>query len=324
MNRNGRLRGSLAPWVMLAPFLLVFGVFTLYPLAASLSLSFNRTYGPGTERYVGLDNYRSLAADPLFWKALRNTTVYTLGSVFIQLPLALGLALLLNRPRMRGRAFLRLVFFAPSLVGVVFVAVMFGVLFDKRTGLINVALNTATAPLARAVEWAARHIAGEGAGEAVRWGARVRWDLDYAWLQDHIMPAMILASLWMWVGFNMVYFLAALQNVSKELTEAATVDGAGPWRRFRSVIVPAIRPIAGFVVLLSVIGSFQLFELPWIMLNNTGGPDNRGLTIMTYLYQTGFESGDLGYASSIGWVMALVLVGCAVAQRFSARGEETE
>jgi ABC-type sugar transport system permease subunit len=128
----------------------------------------------------------------------------------------------------------------------------------------------------------------------------------------------------MWVGFNMIYFLAALQNVSKDLSEAATLDGAGPFRRFVSVIVPAIRPIAGFVVLLSVIGSFQLFELPWILLNNAGGPDNSGLTIMSYLYQMGFESGDLGYASAIGWILAVVLIGCAAVNRFTSRGEELE
>ncbi len=160
---------------------------------------------------------------------------------------------------------------------------MFAVLFDKRTGLINVALNSVTGVFADAAGWDA-----------------IRWDLNFAWLQEHVMPALIIASLWMWVGFNMVYFLAALQNVSRELTEAATVDGAGAWRRFASIVLPAIRPVAGFVVLLSIIGSLQLFELPWILLNNSGGPDNRGLTVMSYLYQTGFESGDLGYASAIG------------------------
>jgi ABC-type sugar transport system permease subunit len=296
-----------APWVLLAPFLCVFAVFTAYPLGRSLVLSLHQTYGPGTERYVGLDNYRFIASDPLFWKALRNTAVYTLGSVFVQLPLSLGLALLLNRPSVRARAAFRLAFFAPSLVGMVFVAMMFAVLFDKRTGLINVALHAATGPIAAWTGWDA-----------------LRWDLDFAWLQDHVMAALVIASLWMWVGFNMIYFLAALQNVSGELLEAAAMDGAGMWRRFSAIVMPAIRPVAGFVVLLSIIGSLQLFELPWILLNNSGGPDNRGLTVMSYLYQTGFESGDLGCASAIGWILALVLILCAALQRFTARGETTE
>jgi len=96
---------------------------------------------------------------------------------------------------------------------------------------------------------------------------------------------------------------------------AAIVDGAGPWQRFRHVTIPAIRPVAGFVVLLSIIGSFQLFELPFVLLNNTAGPDNRGLTIVMYLYQTGFEIGDLGYASAIGWSLAILLMILAVALR---------
>jgi ABC-type sugar transport system permease subunit len=119
----------------------------------------------------------------------------------------------------------------------------------------------------------------------------------------------------MYVGFNMVYFLAALQNVDRSIEEAAIVDGAGPWQRFRHVTIPAIRPVAGFVVLLSIIGSFQLFELPFVLLNNTAGPDNRGLTIVMYLYQTGFEIGDLGYASAIGWSLAILLMILAVALR---------
>lgn len=294
------LRSGAAPWLLLSPFLIIFALFTAYPLVQSLLLSLRQTYGPGTSRYVGLANYEFIASDPLFWKAVYNTTVYTLGSVLLQLPLALGLAMLVNHPRVRGRAFFRLCLFAPSLVGVVFVAMIFAIMFDKKTGLVNVSLNHATGFLPTAMQW----------------------DLEFAWLQSHIMLALIIASLWMWVGFNMIYFLAALQNVPRELSEAATVDGASAWRRFVAVTIPAIRPVAGFVVLLSVIGSFQFFELPWIMLNNTGGPDNRGLTIMSYLYQTGFESGDLGYASAIGWVLAAILILCAGLQRASARGEE--
>lgn len=307
MSTSGVRKMNAAPWVLLAPFLCVFAVFTAYPLARSLVLSMQQTYGPGTQEYVGVRNYRFIATDPLFWTAVRNTVTYTLGSVFIQLPLSLGLALLLNRPEVRARGLFRLVFFAPSLVGMVFVAMMFTVMFDKRTGLINVGLNRLTGKVSEMTGL-------EG----------MVWNLDFAWLQDHVMAALIVASLWMWVGFNMIYFLAALQNVSKELMEAATVDGAGPWRRFVSIVVPAIRPVAGFVVLLSIIGSLQLFELPWILLGNSGGPDNRGLTVVSYLFQTGFEAGDLGYASAIGWVLAVILIACAALQRLTARGEETE
>lgn len=282
-----------APWVLLAPFLVVFGVFTLYPAVSSLWLSTRQTFGPGVSAGVGLSNFRMLAEDPAFWTALRNTVVFTLGSVLIQLPLSLCLALLLNRRDIRARAFFRVVLFSPVLVGVVFVAMMFSVLFEKRTGLVNQLLHSS-----------------------------IGWNLDFPWLEKYVMPALIIATLWQYVGFNMVYFLAALQNVPKELEEAAVMDNADAWNRFKHVTLPAIRPVGTFVVLLSIIGSFQIFELPYILLNGTGGPENRGLTLVMYLYQTGFQTGDLGFASAIGWVMAIILGACAAGQRLLGKSGE--
>jgi len=129
------------------------------------------------------------------------------------------------------------------------------------------------------------------------------------------MPALILAALWIYAGFNMIYFLAALQNVPKELTEAAEMDGCNAWRRFWHVTLPEIRPVAGFVTLLSVIASFQIFELSLLLLNNIGGESDRGLTIVMYLYQTGFITGDLGYASAVGWVLAMFLMAITLLHR---------
>jgi ABC-type sugar transport system permease subunit len=171
----------LAPWLLLSPFLFLFAVFSAYPLGRATLLACQQTFGPGTARMVGFDNFRFLLRDDLFWTAARNTAIFTCGSVLIQLPLALGLALLLNRDRLRGRAIYRAIFFAPSLVGVVFVAMIFALLFEKRTGLINRSLHG---------------LAG--------------FDLEFPWLETHVMWALILASLWQYVGFNMVYFLAAL------------------------------------------------------------------------------------------------------------------
>jgi ABC-type sugar transport system permease subunit len=279
-------RGAIAGWLMLAPWLLLFAVFTMWPLAMAGKLAGSQTFGPGASTGVGFANFRDLAEDPLFLLACKNTVLYTLGSVFIQLPLALGLALLLNRPDIRARAWFRLIIFSPALVGAAFSSMMFAVILEKRTGLMNLLLNRL-----------------------------VGLDVNFPWLERHILPALIIASLWQWTGFNMVYFLAALQNVRQDLLEAARLDGAGPIRRFWLVIMPAIRPVAGFVVLLSIIGSMQLFELPYIMLSSSGGPENRGLTIVMYLFQMGFESGNLGYASAIGWVLAVVLIGLAVVQR---------
>lgn len=290
MSAGYAARMRWAGYTLLAPFLVVFCIFLVLPLLQAGKLALEQTYGPQASRFVFLDNFSNLAGDPLFWKAVWNTLIYTASTILIQLPLALGLALLLNHPRLRGRSVYRLIFFSPQLMGMVFVAMLAGLIFEKQSGLLNQALH-----------------------------ALFGVSLDFAWLQVYIMPALIITTLWMYVGFNMVYFLAALQNVDKSLVEAASVDGAGPWARFLHVTIPAIRPVGSFVVLLSVIGSLQLFELPYVMLNATAGPQNRGLTIVMYLYQNGFEVGDLGYASAIGWVLGLILVIVAALQMRIAR-----
>lgn len=281
-----------APYFFIAPFLLTFTVFMIYPLIQAVGLAFMQTYGPKHTIFVGLDNFRNLLADKDFWTALKNTTLYTIAGVSIQLPMSLGLAMLLNRPGLVARSVFRLIYFSPSLVGVVFVAMMFSLLFGDKAGLINVGL--------RAV------VPG--------------FPAEFPWLQKFVMPALIIASLWMHVGFNMVYFLAALQNVSRENLEAAAIDGANAWHRFIHVTLPEIRPVAGFVLLLSIIGSLQLFELPFVLLDGPG-PEKRGLTMVMYLYQNGFERNDLGFASATGWVMAFILVSLALAQRRLLRDE---
>jgi len=123
-----------------------------------------------------------------------------------------------------------------------------------------------------------------------------------------VMPALVLTALWMYTGLHMIYLLAALQAVEREQYEAAQVDGANSLQQFWAVTVPGIRPVLIYVLIMSTIGSFQLFELPYIMLNNTPGPNNSGLTIVMYLYQTGFVTGDLGYASAVGWTLAAAVL----------------
>jgi len=270
-------------------------VFLFWPLSQSVLLAFQQTFGPRTTAWVGTSNFSFLLQDPLFWKALGNTTIFALGSVLVQLPLSLALAMLLNRPGLRGRTFFRLVFFSPALVGLVFVGLLFSLIFAPRTGLVNTTLH-ALIPA---------------------------FNPEFPWLEVYVMPALILAALWLYMGFNMVYFLAALQNVPEELVEASSLDGAGPWQRFRHIVLPEILPVAAFVVLMSLLGSLQLFELPFVLLSGGGGPDNRGLTIVMYLYQTGFVTGDLGYASAIGWVLALLMGVFAIGQRLAVRNQES-
>lgn len=295
LSQNISQNKVLFAWAALTPFILLFTVFMIYPLVQSAFLSLNQTYGPDTQIFVGTKNFELLFQDPVFWKSIKNTLYYTMGSLFIQLPLAFGLALVLNSRRLKGRAIYRLIFFSPQLMGLVFVSVLGALAFEKRAGLVN-----------RSLAWVT--------------GNQSLLEID--WLQTQIMPTLILISLWLYVGFNMIYFLAALQNVDKSLLEAAEIDGAGPLSRLWHVIIPAVRPVATFVVLLSMIGSLQLFELPYILLEGSGGPNNDGLTIVMYLYQNGFELGDLGYASAVGWALALMLIGLALIQIWMVRREE--
>ncbi|MBV9469237.1 MAG: sugar ABC transporter permease [Abitibacteriaceae bacterium] len=275
-----RVQHRLAPYLFVSPFLILFVLFGAWPIIKSLVLSTYTTNGPKDAVYVGAKNFQFLLSDADFHVAVKNTAVFAFWSVVLQLPTALGLAILLSQPWVRGRALFRLAFFAPYLVGSVFVAVLFNVLFQPQYGLINTVLHFLLPS---------------------------HFPLDYKWLEDasHVMPALVLAGLWLYVGLHMIYLLAAIQAVDKDLYEAAQVDGANTRQQFWAVTLPGIRPVAIFVLLTSTIGSFQLFDLPYILLNNGPGPNQSGLTIVMYLYNTGFVTGDLGYASAVGWTLAL-------------------
>ncbi len=289
-----RLYKGWAPYAFFAPFLLLTAVFTIYPLFNAVILAFHQTNGPASRAFVGLDNFRYVLTDPVFYKALGNTSIYALCSVFIQLPLALGLALLLNTDKSRAKGFFRLVLFSPNLVGQIFVGILFGVLFTPRYGLINQAVQ-----------------------------ALFGWGLNEQWLgtPSLVMPAIVITGLWMWVGFNMVYFLAALQSVDRSLEEAARIDGANRFQVFWHVTLPSIRHVVVFVVVTSIIGSYQLFELPLALLPVTDGhgPDNSGLTVILYLYDQGFNAGDLGLGSAVGWIVAAIIFTLSLLQIRLAR-----
>jgi ABC-type sugar transport system permease subunit len=282
------------PW----PYLLLTSVFFVYPFLNAATLAFYQTNGPRSRVFVGLSNFRFLLGDETFHRALLNTTVFAFASVGLQLPLSMALALLLNQGNDRVKGFFRLILFSPNLVGQIFVGILFSVLFTPRYGLIN-----------RTVQ------------------AVVGWGLEERWLSNPtlVLPAIILTSLWLWVGFNMVYFLAALQGVDKSLEEAARTDGASEWQVFWHVTLPSMRHVVMFVVIMSIIGSYQLFELPLALLHQTSGagPDNSGLTVITYMNDVAFQNGDLGLGSAVGWVLAVVIFTISLIQvRFARLAEE--
>ncbi|MFP4353721.1 MAG: carbohydrate ABC transporter permease [Phycisphaerae bacterium] len=318
-TRNPLYSQRLAPYLFVAPFVILFAVFGLYPLVRSVYLALHQTAGPGAQVFVGLDNFRFMFSDPLFWKAVRNTVIFAVFSVLVQVPLALGLALLVNSRWLKGRNFWRLCFFSPRLVGMVFVALIFGLIFDYDSGMLNKALVALEGPaevVAGPFAWLWHQIAGIFTDNGSFGGVNLDWKIQWLETPSFVLPAIVITATWLYIGFNMIYFLAALQSVDEQLYEAADVDGASRLQKFWNVTLPSIKPVAVFVVVLSTIGSFQLFELPFVMFRDGGGrgPDNSALTVVTYLYQSGFVSGDLGYASSIAWTLVAGVLVLALVQ----------
>jgi ABC-type sugar transport system permease subunit len=294
-HRLWTLQARLAPYLFVLPFILLFCLFLLYPIYRSIVLSFYKSAGPRKEVFIGPANYLFLLKDQLFWLAVANTAAFTLLSLLVQIPVSLILALILNNNRVKLRGLFRFAFFTTHVVGSVFLAVLFSMLLSPRAGLLNRAL-----------------------------AIFVGHPVETNWLGEPnlVLPALLLASLWVSVGFGMIYFLAALQAVDKELYEAAEVDGAGKWSQFWNVTLPGIKPVLIFMILIGTIAGFQLFELPYVLFQGGAGPKSRGLTIVMYLFQHGFEAGNLGYAAAIGWVLVLMILAVAILQIRSMRATQ--
>ena len=276
-----------APYLFILPFIAVFVCFMLYPLGRSLMLSFAKTSGAGQSYPVGWNNYRFLLQDKLFWFACGNTLFFAVLFLPIELVVSLGLALVLNSRRVRFRNFFRFAFFSTYLIGQVFLALLAHLMLAPRHGLLNQLIGMVFPQVDTAIKWSA--------------------------IPNLAMPIIVLASVWVSAGYAMIYWLAALQAVDRELYEAAHVDGAGPWSRFWHVTLPGIRPILIFLLLVGTIASLQLFELPFVFFQGPG-PGYRALTIVEYLYAQGVLAGDLGYASAVGWVLLLLILGVTLLQ----------
>jgi ABC-type sugar transport system permease subunit len=277
-RRVWQLQARLSPYLFLAPFLLLFVLFFLYPLLRSLQLSFCSTQGPNHVHFVGLNNYAYLSHDLFFIGALLNTAIYVILFLLLQIPLSLFLAVQLNNQRLIGRNALRFAFFSTSLVGPVFAAVIFSQFLNPRHDLIS-------------------RMSGMLIGHPV----------ELSWLTSPLLAraTVLIAWLWLSVGFGMMYLLAALQAVDPQLYEAADLDGAGAWARFRHITLPGIRPVLVFLIVVGAISGFQIFELPFVLMQGPG-PLYAGVTVVVYLFTIGFQQGNLGYASAIGWALVLI------------------
>ncbi|MEU6539593.1 sugar ABC transporter permease [Streptomyces sp. NPDC047000] len=284
-RRSPRARAT--PFVFLTPVIVLFLGFKVYPVLYALALSFTQNVGGVTE-FVGGANYGRLLRDPLFRTALRNT----LEILVIQVPLMLGLAIVLavalNSKLLKWRSFFRVAYFVPIVMGLVAYGILFSALLNYQNGFINYLLTSIGLP-------------------------RVPWLTDPFWAKASIIMAMT----WHYTGQTTVMYLAQLQSVPGELYEAAQMDGANRLQQFWHVTVPGLRPAILLTVVLSTIGTLQLFDEPYVLTG--GGPDNATLTIGMYLYYSAFKNFDFGYASAIGYVLALIVTGVSVVQMLVLR-----
>lgn len=273
------------------PALALFGVLVLLPILFALYASFFRWGGFGMPSdYTGTDNFTRLLQDDVFLGDLWRCLVLVVLSLALQLPFALAMAVLLNQ-RIRGRAVYRMLFFAPYVLSEAITGVLFGMIFAPDDGLAD------------------RLLSDIGLGA-----------LGGKWFSDPstVMATLFLVMTWKYFGFHMMLYLAGLQSIPAELTEAATVDGASPWQRFRHVTLPLLAPTLRISVFLSVIGSIQLFDLVWVV--TAGGPDHHSETMAVTMFQYGFKRYQVGYASAISVAMfAISLVFALAYQRFVLR-----
>ncbi|MFC7492017.1 MULTISPECIES: carbohydrate ABC transporter permease [unclassified Knoellia] len=285
--RAGRPRGeTTTAYAFLTPTLALLGVFVFVPLGAALLLSLQRTNGFGDGVYVGMQNYTRLLSDPLFWRATANTALFTIIVTPLSMALGLGIAVLLNSV-LPLRSVFRSIVIVPMAVSGVATALIGVLVFDENTGILDKLTRSLGLP----------EVAWQSGGAAA-------------------FASVVLVTLWWRTGFNMLIYLAGLQGIGPELYEAAHMDGANAWQRFRHVTVPMLGPSSFFLVIINVIYSFQVFDIVFVLTG--GGPQNATSVLVTYAYDNGFVVRDQGYASAIGiFLLVVSMVFTAVRWRAS-------
>ncbi len=270
-------------YLFVSPYLFHFAVFIGFPLVFSLVLLFHRWDIVSPMVWVGLDNFARLWRDNLFWQAMLNTVIFLLLHIPLQIAVALFLAMQLNE-RIKLRGFFRAAFFMPVVVSGVVIAILWDQLYAKDTGVLNALLAHLGLP-------------------------KIGWLVA----PNLAMPAIALMATWKNVGLYIVLFLVGLQSVPAQMYEAADIEGAGAWQKFWKVTLPMLNPTIFMVVILSTIGGFSLFIEPYIMTG--GGPMNRTLSAMLYIYKQGFFFYHMGYAATLGFAFASIVLMVVILQR---------
>ncbi|WP_333834823.1 carbohydrate ABC transporter permease [Rubrimonas sp.] len=277
-------RRALAPYLFLTPFFVIFGLFWIFPIAASVYYSMTEWRGITPPVFIGVGNYLALINSPRFHRALGNTLVLAFFYVLVSNILALSLALLLNTGWMRFKQLFRTAFFLPMTISIVVSAVIFQLIYAGDIGLIAKALSA--------------------------FGLR-----GPIWLQEEgwATAAIIMLRVWRTLGYYTLIYLAGLQTVSGDLREAAIIDGARPWQVTWFITLPSIRPVILFCVVISTISGLEMFDE--VMILTQGGPADSTLTVAVYLYQQGFQFLQLGHAAAASYVLTCIVVLIAILQK---------
>jgi cellobiose transport system permease protein len=291
-----RLDRKGSPYLYIAPFFLVFGVFGLFPLVYTgyVSMTGWRADTPGSEHeFVGWQNYATLWHDPFFWNAVKNTIGIGLISTIPQLLMALGIAHLLNY-KLRGRTFFRMGVLLPNVTSVAAVTIIFTQLFGRDYGMVNWLLGLVGVPH---LDWQA--------------GTLSSW------------VALSVVVTWRWTGYNALIYLASMQAIPFDLYESAAIDGASRWKQFRTITVPMLRPTILFTVIVSTIGSLQLFGEPLLFNTSqtptTGGSQHQFQTLALYTYDQFWQKFKYGYGAAISWAMFVIIAIFVVVNLIAAR-----
>lgn len=285
-------RETVTAYLLILPNLLVFGAFMFLPLALTFVVSAQETSGLGPAEWVGLGNYRELLGDGVFWRSLANTVGYAAVTVPLALALGLAVALLLDMA-IWARDLLRTVYYLPVVISGVAAGLIAQWMFNQNIGVVN------------------RLLAALGLGP-------VSWQSEPGWA----MASVVLLTLWVTVGFNMVVYLAAIQNIPREYYDAAAVDGANALQRLRYVTLPSLGAATTFLAVYGMITSFQVFDLIYIL--TSGGPGNATEVLGTYAYDRAFDARERGYGAAIGVVLYLMLVAALAVQFGVARRRDPE
>ena len=271
-----------AAYIFLAPALSAIFVFFFIPVLAAFIISFTDfdIYALGdisTVRFVGLSNYLKLFDDPLFFTALKNTFYFVIMSGPLSIAVSLGAALLLNSKLVKYKSIFRLSYFIPVVTTLVAVAIVWRFIYHPKFGIINYLLSLiGIAPI------------------------------DWLGEPSTAMPAIVLMSIWKNFGYNMIIFIAGLQNIPEDLYEAASIEGASEWQQFKSITLPMLAPTTIFISIITMIGYFQLFAEPYVMTQ--GGPLNSTLSIVQFMYQEGFRWWNMGYSAAIAFVLFFIIM----------------